>query len=97
MEPNGTGSAKIPARVFPGIFDEEFQVTVRIGQQEVSSNVAGDFVVVEGKPGEDGIDGFLKIDIVDDTGDAFVVVLPGEVEGLPSRVSVPKEMVSRAA
>lgn len=97
LEPNGKSTVAVPAKVFPGAFDSEYQVTVIVDQREINLNVGEDFVIVEGEPSESGTDGMLRVHIVGQEGDAFLVALPGEVDGLPSRIRLPKEMLTRAA
>ena len=45
---------KIKADIYPGLFDREYQVTIRTEEQEVHLFVGEDFVQVEGTPSEEG-------------------------------------------
>lgn len=90
MKPNGDPVAKIPVRVYPGIFEGEYQVTVNTDRGEVHLNVSSDFVEVDEVPTESGVRGHLRVDIVTVNKERFVVALPGEVQGAPSRVSLSK-------
>lgn len=90
MKPNGDPVAKIPVRVYPGIFEGEYQVSVNTDQGEVHLNVSSDFVEVEEVPTDSGVTGRLRVDIVRENEDRFLVALPGEVQGAPSRVNLSK-------
>lgn len=96
MKPNGDPVAKIPVRVYPGIFEGEYQVTINTDQGEVHLNVSIDFVEVDKVPTESGVGGLLKVDIIKENEDRFLVALPGEVQGAPSRVSLSKGLLQVA-
>ncbi len=91
MAPNGTRSMKIAASVYPGMFKGEYQVTISAEGREVHLNVSEDFVQVSGQPSEKGLPGFLMVDIVGDAGGDYLVALPGEPQGTPSRVTLARE------
>ena len=98
MAPNGTKNVKIEADIYPGVFEGEFQVTIRAEGREVHLNVSRDFVQVEGKPSEQGTAGFLMVDIVGDSDDGhYVVALPGEPQGATSRVTLSREVLLQVA
>ena len=88
MKPNGDPATNIRAKVYPGIFEGEYQVTVTTDQGEVHLNVSTDFVEVDEEPSDNGIEGRLKVDIVKKNGGSYIIALPGEVQGAPSRVSL---------
>lgn len=96
MAPNGSHSFKIPAKVFPGVFPGEFQVTIEAEGQQVHLNVSGDFVEFTGTPTEEGADGFLLVDIVGDADGLYLVALPGEPQGTTSRVTLTKDALQVA-
>lgn len=91
MALNGTRSMKIAAQIYSGIFEGEYQVTIRAEGGEVHLNVSADFVQVKSPVSEEGTPGFLMVDIVGDNDDNYLVALPGEPQGVPSRVTLSKE------
>jgi len=89
--PNGTSEAhRLPAEIYPGVFPGEYQVTVNIGGKEIHLNVGEGFVEVDKEPTEAGVDGFLRVQLLEEGGN-FLVALPGEVQGESSRVQVTRE------
>lgn len=97
MKPNGDPEMKMPVTVYPGVFEGEYQVTITTDRGEIHLNVSNDFVEVDEVPTENGVEGRLKVDIVrKQNEDRFIVALPGEVQGAPSRASVSKFFVQVA-
>lgn len=97
MAPNGSGKYKILAEVYPGVFPGEYQVTLKIPSGgEINLNVSEDFVVVEQEPTENGVSGYLKVDILGQADDGFLVGLPGEPQGTPNRIRLSREMLQVA-
>ena len=87
---------KIKADIYPGLFDREYQVTIRTEEQEVHLFVGEDFVQVEGTPLEEGTPGFLMVEIVGYSDDGnYLVALPGEPQGATGRVTMSKEVLLR--
>lgn len=91
LAPNGAHYVRIPATVYPGVFDGEYQVTIQAGKKELSLNVSVDFVDVTKDVKPDGTAGYLRVEIVDKEGSNFLVTLPGEVQGASSRVRLTQE------
>lgn len=86
-----TGVLEIPATVYPGMFDREFQVSVKIGGQEITVIVSGDHVIWAGAaPSEAGSKGKLKVFLVTADKDRFLFDLPGEPLGAARRFRVPR-------
>lgn len=98
MSPTNAESVKIDATVYPGVFDGEYQVTVNVAGKDININVSEEFVEVGLTPTPEGVQGFLKVNIVGKT-DAgmFVLALPGEVQGAPSRVTAEPKLLQRVA
>ena len=93
----GPGTVKMRAVISLGIFSGEFQVTVQLGEdREIHLNVSEDFVEVPEPPTADGVNGFLKVDIIEKEGSQFLVALPGEVQGAPNRVKLSRGMLQVA-
>jgi len=98
VAPNGTRSMKIEARIYPGVFEGEYQVTISAEGREVHLNVSGDFVQVDDAASEEGTPGFLMVDVVGPAEDEdYLVALPGEPQGATNRVAVPKERLLSVA
>ena len=96
MRPNGDPAMKIPVKVYPGVFDGEYQVTIPTERGDIHLNVSSDFVEVDEAPNDNGVGGRLKVDIVRENGGYFVLALPGEVQGALSRVNMPKGLLQVA-
>ena len=91
------GGPMLPAIIYPGVFEGEYQVTVQAADKEINLNVGTAFVVVEGEPKPEGTKGYLRVQIVRAENGTFLVALPGEVQGESSRVRVPKELFAAMA
>ena len=87
----------IPVTVYPGVFDREFQVAFEAEGKDVVITVSDDFVVFSTPPTDQGVDGYLKVDIVDRTDDKFILALPGEVQGASSRITADRNMLKTVA
>jgi hypothetical protein len=87
---------KMPATVYSGVFDREYQVTVKLEDREINLTVSDDFVEFTAPPTDEGVAGFLKVDIVARDGDKFVIALPGEVQGAVSRVTADRKLLQVA-
>ena len=97
-EPLGTEIAGLQAQVYPGMFDEEVQATIKVGGREITVVTSLDDVVLETpRPSDSGSPGKLKVYLVDATEDSFLVDLPGEALGTTKRVKVERGAVSRVA
>ena len=82
----GPGIIKIPAKIYPGMFEGEVQVTVEIGGEEINLIVSVDFVdMPEENLTDDGVAGELHIEIVEKIPSGYLVHLPGEVQGASNR------------
>lgn len=80
-------TVRIPARIFPGMFRGELQVTVHVGGEEINLMVSEDFVEFDkDRLSAEGVDGVLIVDIVKSTPEGYLVHLPGEVQGATNRV-----------
>lgn len=82
---------KLPARIYPGVFPGEYQVTIRTAGKEIDINVGKAFVEFTTEPTEEGTDGFLKVQIIKAENGTYLVALPGEVQGESSRVEVTRD------
>lgn len=91
-----TGPVKLPARVYPGVFPGEYQVTVEAAGREINLNVGKAFVEFDKEPADSGVDGFLRVQIIKAENGTYLVALPGEVQGESSRVAVPRESLTTA-
>jgi hypothetical protein len=92
-----TGVHRLPATVYPGVFPGEYQVTIQVAEdREININVGRAFVEIEEEPSEEGINGFLKVQILRAENGTFLVALPGEVQGESSRVQVTREAFATA-
>ena len=83
----GPGIVKIPATIYRGMFDREVQVTVEIGQKQINLIVSIDSVEISEPPNDEGVKGILCAEIVEKTGDELLIDLPGEVQGVSSRMT----------
>jgi len=83
----GPGIVKIPAMIYRGMFDREVQVTVEIGREQINLIVSVDSVEISEPPNDQGIKGVLCAEIVEKTRDGLLIDLPGEVQGVSSRVT----------
>ena len=83
----GPGIVKIPAVIYTGMFDREVQVTVEIGQEKINLMVPIDSVEMSEPPNDRGVKGLLCAEIVAKTKDGLLIDLPGEVQGVSSRVT----------
>ena len=82
----GPAIIKIPARIYPGMFEREVQVTVKIDGEEINLIVPTDSVEMPEAASDEGTKGLLRVEIVQKTSDGFLVDLPGEVQGASSRI-----------
>ena len=87
--------AAVPANIYPGMFDEEVQATIKVGGREVTVFTAKSNVVTDKAPSEKGTPGRLKVYLVDVSEKGFLIDLPGEALGATRRVRVAKDMVYR--
>jgi hypothetical protein len=87
-----TGMLEIPATVYPGMFDREFQVAVNIRGREIIVIVSGDDVTLdEARPSETGSKGRLRVFLVTADERGFLLDLPGEPLGATRRFRIPSE------
>lgn len=95
-EPLGIEIGGIQAQVFPGMFDEEVQATIKIGEREITVLASREDVVLETpRPSNAGSPGKLKVYLVDATKDGFLIDLPGEALGTTKRVIVNRSLISK--
>ena len=81
---------EIPATVYPGMFDREFQAAVKIRGREIIVIVSGDDVIfAEARPSETGSKGRLRVFLVTADDKGFLLDLPGEPLGTTRRFRVP--------
>lgn len=82
----GPGIIKFSATIYPGMFEGEVQVTVKINNEEINLIVSTDSVEMSEAPTDDGVQGLLRAEIVERTKDGLLIDLPGEVQGVSSRI-----------
>jgi hypothetical protein len=82
----GPGIIKIPATIYPGMFEGEVQVTVQIAGESINLIVSTDSVEMEHAPSDSGTRGQLRAEIVQRIDDGFLIHLPGEVQGASNRM-----------
>jgi len=82
----GPGIIRIPATIYPGMFEGEVHVTVEVNGEEINLIVSTDSVEMSESPSDQGVEGVLFAEIVDRTEDGFLIDLPGEVQGVSSRM-----------
>ena len=95
----GVAAVDIPCRVYPGMFDREYQVTVELpGHGKLVTFAPKGYVKIPGggEVGPEGADGSVLAAIVEDIegADDLVVQLPGDAMPSGSRVRVPKRLVA---
>ena len=84
-----TGILEIPATVYPGMFDREFQVAVKIrGRQIIVIASSNDVIFAEARPSETGSKGRLRVFLVDADDRGFLFDLPGEPLGISRRFRI---------
>ena len=80
---------EIPATVYPGMFDREFQAAVNIHGREIVVIVSGDDVILaEARPSETGSKGKLRVFVVIADDKSVLFDLPGEPLGFSRRFRV---------
>ncbi len=92
MASNGDLNTKvleIPAKVYPGMFDREFQATITVHGLAITVFVSSDDVTFEGTPSEAGVTGKLKVFLVDSDDRGLLIDLPGEPLGTTRRLRIP--------
>lgn len=98
--PNGelsTESLEIPATVFPGMFEREFQATIIYRGRPITVIVSPDDVVLEGAiPSDAGSAGRLRVYLVDADDKGLLIDLPGEPLGWSRRLRVPEDEFEEA-
>jgi hypothetical protein len=83
---------EIPATVYPGMFEREFQVAIKIRGREIIVIVSGDDVIfAEARPSETGSKGRLRVFLVDADERGFLIDLPGEPLGISRRFRIPSK------
>ena len=82
----GPGIIKFHATIYPGMFEGEVQVTVKIDDEEINLIVSTDSVEISEAPTDDGVQGLLRAEIVERNEDGLLIDLPGEVQGASSRI-----------
>ena len=87
MRINGlTGIIDLPATIYPGMFEGEVQVTVKINGDEINLIVSMDSVEITEEPSDKGLEGTLLAEIVNKTDKGYLIHLPGEVQGASNRI-----------
>lgn len=96
MPSNGDLGAmlRIPAKIYPGMFERECEVTVTVRGREVNVIVPTDYVTLEGSASDEGTEGLLIVPIVDVIGGDYLIDLPGEALGVSRRMKIPKDMAA---
>ncbi len=92
MTSNGDLNTKvleIPAKVYPGMFEREFQATITVHGLAITVIVSTDDVIFEGTPSEAGVNGKLKVFLVDSDDRGLLIDLPGEPLGTTRRFRIP--------
>lgn len=96
MAPHNQKTVKIPATIYPGVFDREYQVMIKLEGKEINLTVSEDFAEFDQTPTDDGVPGYLKVDIVEMLDDKVVIALPGEVQGATSRATAARTVLQVA-
>ena len=88
MPSNGEGPEiiEIPAVIYPGMFEGELQVSVKIEGEEINLMVSPDSVKLTTSPNDKGVEGTLLAQVVQRTADEVLIHLPGEVQGASNRI-----------
>ena len=92
MASNGdlnTEVLEIPAKVYPGMFEREFQATISVLGLAITVIVSTDDVIFEGTLSEAGVNGKLKVFLVDSDDKGLLIDLPGEPLGTTRRFRIP--------
>ncbi len=77
---------EISATVYPGMFEGELQVSVKINDEEINLIVSTDFVTFTEPLSDEGVKGTLRAEVVEKTDEGILISLPGEVQGASNRV-----------
>ena len=99
MASNGdlnTQVLEIPAKVYPGMFEREFQATITIRGREITVIVSRDDVSFERTPSEAGVAGKLRVFLVDADDRGLLIDLPGEPLGTTRRFRIPTGQLGQA-
>lgn len=95
--PTSQKMVTIPATIYPGVFDREYQVKIEVGGEPIYLTASEDFVVPDTTPTETGVTGRLKVDIVGFTKEGkAILALPGEVHGGTSRTTADRQLLQVA-
>ena len=81
-----TGIIDIPATIYPGMFEGEFQVNVKINGDDINLIVSTDSVEISEEPTIAGLEGKLLAEVIKKTEEGFLIHLPGEVQGASNRM-----------
>lgn len=82
----GTGIIDLPATIYPGMFEGEYQVTVQINGDKINLIVSVDSVEINEKPSDEGLEGTLLAEVIKKTDEGYLIHLPGEVQGASNRI-----------
>ena len=96
MASNGdlnTEVLEIPAKVYPGMFEREFQATITVHGLEITVIVSGDDIILDRSPSEAGVAGKLKVFLVDADDKGLLIDLPGEPLGATRRFRIPSGQI----
>lgn len=97
MTPTFSETVKVSATIYPGVFDREYQATVSLSGRVINVTVSEDFVEFKETPNENGVAGYLKVNVVDIKGEKVIVALPGEVQGASSRATTTRREMQAGA
>jgi len=91
-----TGMGTVDARVYPGMFADEVQATVKLNEKEVTVLTSKANVVIDdATPSEGGSKGKLKVYLVDVSAEGLLIDLPGEALGTTKRLRVDGSSITR--
>lgn len=95
----GIAKVTMPCKVYPGMFDREYQVMLEIpGLGKVALFASASLIDTKGEtPTPGGVAGMISVDVVAAEGDQIILELPGDTIQFGPRVQVPATFVQQLA
>jgi hypothetical protein len=92
-----TETAALEADVFPGMFEDEVQATVKVDNKEVTVITSRKDVDIGdvAKPSATGTSGRLKVYLVEASEKGYLIDLPGEALGSTKRLRVNRSQIHK--